>query len=324
MTRAAKVLLLSSLISTPTSAQVDRQQTPSPPGILVAVGGHRLHLHCSGRGSPTVVLESGAGDFSFDWSLVRPALARLTRVCSYDRAGYAWSEPGPTPRTIRQIVAELHVLLTAARIAPPYVLVGHSLGGLIVRTYAVQHRTQVRGLVLIEATHEDNPMMLNGQLVLLRSLSRGREIPPARFDAPATDSSAASGGPQAPQSPTLEAPYDRLPPDIQRVRLWAMQQPGYAARGSEFDYLAEELSQMHEQRTRDSVPLGDIPLVVLTRKDAPPDHAGLQADLVRLSRDGKQIIAATDDHHIQLGDPRAVINAVSDLVRAVRARARVR
>jgi pimeloyl-ACP methyl ester carboxylesterase len=107
----------------------------------VDVGGFRLHLNCIGRGAPTVVLESGAGDFSFDWALVQPSVAELTRVCSYDRAGYGWSDPGPTPRTLEQLALELHALLERAGEKQPIVLVAHSFGGLIARTYPSRYQT---------------------------------------------------------------------------------------------------------------------------------------------------------------------------------------
>src|SRR5262244_723717 len=114
-------------------------QSYPPPGKLIDVGGYRLHLNCTGNKSPTVVLIAGAGDFSFDWSLVQPGIAQFARVCSYDRAGSAWSDPGPTPRTMRQEAFELHTLLSAARIKGPYLLVGHSMGGLITRVYMDQY-----------------------------------------------------------------------------------------------------------------------------------------------------------------------------------------
>ena len=99
------------------------------PGRLVDIGGMRLHLSCAGEGGPTVVLEAALGASSISWSLVQPGLARLTRVCSYDRAGFGWSDRGPMPRTARRIASELHTLLERARVPAPYLLVGHSFGG---------------------------------------------------------------------------------------------------------------------------------------------------------------------------------------------------
>jgi len=122
-------LLLMSL--TAFGQQKDKKPTYSPPGKLVDVGGYRLHLNCTGKNGATIVLISGAGDFSFDWGLVQSGVSRFARVCSYDRAGLAWSDPGPTPHTMGQDAYELHTLLKAARIKGPYVLVGHSVGGLI-------------------------------------------------------------------------------------------------------------------------------------------------------------------------------------------------
>src|SRR5690348_4611682 len=147
---------------------------PPPLGRLVNVEGHLMHIHCMGKGSPTVILEAGVGAFSFDWSLVQPEIAKFTRVCSYDRAGSAWSELGPNPRTIRQKVHELHTLLTNAGISGPFLLVGHSGGGYIVRQYQAQYPTEVVGMVLVECGHEDSLAFLDGKIVRMRELSKGR------------------------------------------------------------------------------------------------------------------------------------------------------
>ena len=104
----------------------DRQRYP-PPGSLVDVGGHKLHLRCSGQGEPTVVLEAGLSSPALVWSLVQPQVAAFARVCSYDRAGYGWSDTGPKPRSAERIADELHRLLINANVPGPYVLVGHSL-----------------------------------------------------------------------------------------------------------------------------------------------------------------------------------------------------
>jgi pimeloyl-ACP methyl ester carboxylesterase len=139
-------------------AAANDQRTYLPPGQLVDVGGYRLHMHCSGTaqpGSPTVILEAGAGLASPSWAWVQSRVAETTRVCAYDRAGYGWSDPGPTPRDARQVAHELHTLLEQAAIASPYVLVGHSIGGMYVRVYAAQYPDEVAGLVLVDSSHPD-------------------------------------------------------------------------------------------------------------------------------------------------------------------------
>src|SRR5207302_680808 len=108
---------------------------PNPPGKLVDLGGHKLHVNCAGKGNPTVVIENGLGDFSFDWILVQNKVAAFTRICSYDRAGYAWSEPGPKPRTFAQLNMELRDALANLHEPGPYDLVGHSYGGLVNRNF---------------------------------------------------------------------------------------------------------------------------------------------------------------------------------------------
>jgi pimeloyl-ACP methyl ester carboxylesterase len=125
--------------------------------VLVDVGGRRLFLDCAGHGQPTVVLDAGMGRTSETWSLAQPAVASFTRVCAYDRAGLGRSDPAPRPRTCADAVADLDALLTGAAVPGPYVLVGHSFGGLIARLYAHTHRDRVAGLVLVDAPHPDYP-----------------------------------------------------------------------------------------------------------------------------------------------------------------------
>jgi pimeloyl-ACP methyl ester carboxylesterase len=122
------------------------------PGQLIAVGGHSLHLNCSGSGSPTVILEPGAGDMSSALAWITPAVARDTRVCVYDRAGRGWSEPADSPRDGAQIATDLHTLLQRGHVAGPYVMAGHSFGGLYVLAFAARYPDEVAGMVLVDST----------------------------------------------------------------------------------------------------------------------------------------------------------------------------
>ena len=122
---------------------------------LVDVGGYNLYVNCRGFGAPTVVLDAGLGVASDSWVLVQPEVAEFTRVCIYDRAGVGQSDVGPQPRTSKQIATELHALLNHSGVEPPYVLVGHSFGGLNMRMYASAYPDEVAGMVLVDASHED-------------------------------------------------------------------------------------------------------------------------------------------------------------------------
>ena len=123
-----------------------------PPGQLIDVGGHRLHLYCTGSGSPTVVLEPGHGGSSSDFGWITPAVARETRVCVYDRAGRGWSDAADGPQDGAHIAADLHTLLERAHVPGPYVLAGHSFGGLYIQSFAAQFPDQVAGMVLLDST----------------------------------------------------------------------------------------------------------------------------------------------------------------------------
>jgi pimeloyl-ACP methyl ester carboxylesterase len=134
------------------------QSVPAAPGRLVDVGGRKLHFYCTGQGGPTVILEAGAGSFSIDWALVQPEVAKTTRVCSYDRAGYGWSDPGPKEDTVEQVVHDLETALKNVGEHPPYVLVGQSLGGLFARWYQHEHPDQVVGMVLVDTYETTVPV----------------------------------------------------------------------------------------------------------------------------------------------------------------------
>jgi pimeloyl-ACP methyl ester carboxylesterase len=144
-------------------------------GQLVDVGGYKLHLHCMGEGSPTVILESGQANSLAVWAWVQPEVAKTTRVCAYDRAGVGWSDASPHPRDARDMAVELHTLLSNASIAPPYVLVGHSFGGLMTHVYAAQYPREVAGLVWLDIEHPEQwtrSPEARTQYAQIRSLSR--------------------------------------------------------------------------------------------------------------------------------------------------------
>jgi pimeloyl-ACP methyl ester carboxylesterase len=335
-------LLLLSVIAV--GQQKDKQPTYSPPGKLVDIGGYRLHLNCTGKSGPTIVLIAGAGDFSFDWGLVQRDVTRFARVCSYDRAGLAWSDPGPTPRTMRQDAHELQLLLRAARIKAPYVLVGHSIGGLIARVYAEQYPGEVAGMVLVDSTHEDTTLMYQGKLVRVREGSTGIVVPPVqtmRSSPPKPPTAADIAQFEFNQkmfgAPKTEPPFDKLSASTQAMRLWFRSQPPRAAAGS--DFWAEELQAMYIARAKTPYQLGDKPLVVLLAKPAagnPPP--GISADewkrvneekrqqkvgLASLSRNSKIMVAERSGHHIQLDEPHVVTGAVRLVVNAVRRRSKL-
>ncbi|MCC6611887.1 MAG: alpha/beta hydrolase [Anaerolineae bacterium] len=138
-----------------TAAEASDRQTYLPPGQLLSIDDHQMHIDCTGEGSPTVILEAAGGHFSAEWARVQPVIAQGTRVCAYDRAGYGWSDPGPEPRDAEHIAGELHGLLAAASIEPPYVLVGHSVGGIYVRVFNAQYPGEVVGMVLVDSSHPD-------------------------------------------------------------------------------------------------------------------------------------------------------------------------
>src|ERR1051326_320573 len=159
-------------------ATAAQSSSPAPPGKLVDLGGHKLHVNCTGKGSPTVAIENGLGDFSFDWILVQNKVAAFTRVCTYDRAGYAWSEPGPKPRTFAQINLELRDALAKLHEPGPYVLVGHSYGGPVVRNFSAPYPHDVAGIVQVDAAFEGARVGIGGgKTMRLGEGAKGTVVP---------------------------------------------------------------------------------------------------------------------------------------------------
>ena len=275
-----------------------------PPGRLVDVGGYRLHIHCSGPedapGGPTVVMDAGIGECSLGWSLVQPEVAQFARVCTYDRAGLGWSDSAPTARTSQQIVDELHALLAHAGIESPYVMVGHSFGGVNVRLYASRFPEEVAGLVLVDSAHEDHPIRLP-LYIRLGLLTARLGIPRlfARF--------------VAYENPIF-AVDSKYP-------------PAYKAVATSTKYLKtvrrewSEVEESWSQARRSMKSLGDRPLVVLLATfddELFPVIRKLETELANRSTEGQLIMVEQSGHHIQHDRPDTVIDAVREVVEAVR------
>lgn len=258
-----------------------------PPGRLVDVGGHKLHIWCTGSGEPTVVLENGLGGGSgiVGWSFVQPEVAKFTRVCSYDRAGTGYSDPGPSPRTARRIAYELAQLLDRTGISGPLVLVGASIGGLFVRVFASEHGERVVGLVLVDASHEDQEMRVPriAPLVpLLSSIGVFRLL------------GVSFGGPH----------------------VTAFRAAAYQATADEAIHLPETAAEVRTSRRKLTIPV----VVVTAGLGADPAWQSLQRDQVGLSEQGCQVIAEQSGHVISLGQPQAIVEPIRAIVHTARGR----
>ncbi len=313
------------------SGAVALADTSTPPGKLVDLGGHKLHVYCTGRGEPTVVVENGLGDFSFDWALVQARVSRFARICTYDRGGYAWSDPGPKPRTFAQLNLELHDALAKLAERGPYVLVGHSFGGPVVRNFAKIYPSAVAGIVMVDAAHEGLRVGIGGgKTIRLGDGAKGTDIPLAHEDMSASDKPTLRAQDLPEELTSLNSAYKVLPPDEQRMHLWAQQLPGvYDAEKSETQWSEEYFAKWLATPQMDV--LGTIPLVVLSRadggyRDGDSDVSAAQleqerkegqAKLVRLSSNGKQVIVHSG-HNMNLEAPEDVSNAIREVVNAVR------
>jgi pimeloyl-ACP methyl ester carboxylesterase len=283
-----------------------------PPGQLVDVGGHRLHVHCVGQGSPTVVLDAGLGAFSLDWGAVQPEIATTTRVCAYDRAGLGWSEPGPRPRSPQQFADELHTLLTNAGIQGPYVLVTHSISGKTARLFASQHPNQAAGMVLIDARHESVDDHLTPEQVAAEDAQQQQFQDMikwmARFGlvrllwAPAWPSMLPGSENLSPESRTTIGVLQKRPQQIESA-------------------LAEGQGRMESNSLlRAAAPLGDKPLVVLASArniDNLPFWKEAQQTMARLSSNSRLIVVPSG-HAIHFEQPAQVVESIRHVVDAAR------
>jgi pimeloyl-ACP methyl ester carboxylesterase len=282
--------------------------TYPPAGRLVDVGGYRLHLDCRGEGSPTVVMDAGLGRASLDWSLVQPQIATTTQVCTYDRAGMGWSEPGPLPRTPGQIAGELRMLLTNAGVPGPYVLVGHSLAGKNIRMFASAYPDDLVGMVLVDARSElvdrltpkaeaDGFGVALGLQGTLYSLARHLGVARA-FGA------SLAGVPL-------------LPADI------AAEMALLQTQTTAIDETTKEgLARADDDEVLAKSALGSRPLVVVAAAASManiPNWSTAQQEMAALSTQGSLVIAEHSGHAVQLEQPGIVVDAIDDVVAKVRA-----
>lgn len=273
-----------------------------PPGKLVNIGGYRLHLNCIGKGSPTVVVETGWGDTSASWSWVQPEVAKYTRICTYDRAGMGWSESSPEPRTAKEFAKELHILLSKANETGPFVLVGHSLGGYTVRVYAHDYPKEVAGVVFVD------PQNL--------SVSGKSSTSPA--PKPATNSFImliARTGLFRLLAVPLGSVQD-LPPKYKQAYT------AYAVIPRSVQTFIDEGKGMSEgaAQARSVTTLGSLPIIVLTRgKDLDAESIASQARFLKLSTISKQYYADKSGHRIMIEQPEAAIKAILNMVEMIHA-----
>jgi pimeloyl-ACP methyl ester carboxylesterase len=299
------------------SLLTEQERTHYPaPGQMVSVGTHRLHLHCQGSGQPVVVQESGLSGWLQDWAAVQPALARRTQVCSYDRAGYAWSDEAPQPRTGLDAVEDLRTLLRNAGVQGPMVIVGHSLGGLLAQLLAQKYPDEVAGLVLVDALHQDmaatmDPQtharynrhmnLLTGSAALLASLRltrlAGMPASVVLSKLPAAEQAAAKG--------------------------MAMQSKNYRALRNEYLGVDPAL-----EAARQLPPLPRVPTVVLSTNALTEFPPGWEQEILRqhwitdqhalVRQTGARHVVVPDaGHYLQLERPDLVLAAVQDVVQQV-------
>jgi pimeloyl-ACP methyl ester carboxylesterase len=265
------------------------------PGRLVDVGGHRLHIWCTGAGAPPVILEAGLGGSSVGWGVVQPEVARFTQVCSYDRAGMGYSDPGPSPRTARRMAHELAELLDRSGIGGPYVLVGASSGGFTVRVLASEYRDRVAGVVLLDASHEDQrhevpriarfvPLLAPIGVLRLLNVSFGGSV-------------------------------ESLAPSVRPfARATRFRAAGYQAAADEIMHIRESASEVRRSRRKLTIPL----VVITGARGADATWHDLQRDQVALSERGCQIIASESSHLVASEQPDVVVGAIRAVVNAAR------
>jgi pimeloyl-ACP methyl ester carboxylesterase len=311
-------LLLASILTAQAQPQNAVSQEYPPPGKLIDIGGRKLHLFCEGKGSPTVVLMAGGGAFSIDWALVQPKVAKDTRVCSYDRAGLAWSDSGPADETVEQTVSDLHALLKIADERAPFLLVGASVGGIYIQAYQRAFPKEVAGLVFTNSSNRIG-RLVNGKPGLIWELTE--EQIRSTFPLAASD--------KGPAPNSEDDPFDRLPANLRSVRLWLDHrlwqkwEPTKETPDSTLSWRKEFLKEFEESDTSKDHVLGSLPVVVLSSEPPAPesrrrtrDEAAPRLDF--LSSNTIHVTAAGSGHEIHLYKPDLVAETLGRAVSAIR------
>ena len=297
----------------------------APIGTLIDVGGHRLHVQCAGSGRPLVLFEAGIAASSLSWALVQPAIARFTKVCAYDRAGLAWSDPPSSPRTFTQIVDELDRVLTSIGAGEQYVLVGHSFGSFVVRAYAARYPNRVTGLVLVDPPTEWLAMTPQR----LRTIRRGRRL--SHVGAVLAEvgvvraclSLLTGGAPGAPRrfvkvlgpaaSRTLErlvGEVKKLPTDVHPMVQEAWCQPKcFRSMAAHMRVLETEGAVIAAM-----LPPPAIPTVVISSGNNPLEQIDEHRALASRSAAARHVIANRSSHWVQFDEPELIVNAVRELI----------
>ncbi|MGL4575256.1 MAG: alpha/beta fold hydrolase [Burkholderiaceae bacterium] len=306
------------------------QEQYARPNQLVDIGGRKLNLFCLGSGSPTVIFDAGATLAGWDWLLVHPAIAKRTKACIYDRAGLGFSEHSSRPGTSAHAVEDLHALLQAAQLAPPFVLVAHSYGAMNARLFAHRYPTLLAGLVLVDGHHED-------EMARLDRITQG-------------GMSKMMAGQDAEYKQCADAAKTGFPPGSKAFSTCVSSPPEVFGRALSAAYRNEVLSQrfwntsLSELANLNTVSaaqlraargsLGDLPLMCLTRGVSPylipgkpqsptnkaieAENKKMQDEIARLSSKGRNRVVAGAGHSIHLDKPQAVIDAVLEILSAVK------
>jgi pimeloyl-ACP methyl ester carboxylesterase len=306
---------------------------PVPPGRLVDVGGHRLHLQCAGTGRPAVILDAALGASSLSWTFVQREVARFTTACAYDRAGFGWSDAGPLPRTVGRIVDELRALLSRAGVPPPYVMVGHSFGGLTARLHAARHPDDTAALVLLDPAYPEDwlrPSTAHQQLIdrgemLCRYGALAARLGVAdlvawlarigAFNLARGLARHASAGALQRADEEVLAPAGKLPRELQLVarRMWT-QPKFFEGLGSQIASIGLSAAEMPAEED-----FGDRPLIVISGEaNSDAGQLARQARLAARSRRGRHLVAERSGHWIPLDRPDLVADAIRDVTAAVR------